>query len=264
MLWHRKTLVMSVAALLFLTCVCGAEAQGRRNQGPGQQPGGPGGPGGPPQGGPGGGPGGFGGPGGMGGFFGGGMSDIMILAREDVQKELELVDDQIEQLGKLRDNNDMRRMFEQVRDLPQEERGAKMREIMETAQAAVKEALKNILLEHQQVRFKQLTMQWQMRGGGGLASSEDVAKELGISDEQREKLRTKARELERAMRKKLLEDLLKELTPEQQAKYKELVGEPFEFQQDERFGPGRGGQFGPGGGGRGDGGRGNGGRRGGN
>ncbi len=258
MLWCQKTLVMSVAALLFLTCVCGAEAQGRRNQGPGQQPGGPGG---PPQvvrvadlav---------LGGPGGMGGFFGGGMSDIMILTREDVQKELELVDDQIEQLVKLRDNNDMREMFGQIRDLPQEERAAKMREVMEASQAKIKKSLSEILLPHQAERLKQLTMQWQMRGGGGLAASEDVAKELGISDDQREKLRTKARELERVLRKKLLEDLLKELTPEQQAKYKELVGEPFEFQQDDRFGPGRGGQFGPGGPG---GGRGAGGRRGGN
>ena len=53
------------------------------------------------------------------------------------------------------------------------------------------------------------------------------------------------------------EDLLKELTPEQQAKHKELVGEPFEFKQDERFGPGGRGPGGRGGNAGGRGGRGN-------
>lgn len=244
MKWGKQAVVWSVAMLFLLACVCSAEAQGRRGQGPGQQRGGPGGP--PP-----GGPGGFGGPGmgmgmmpGMGGMFGGmggGMSDVMLLAREDVQKELELVDDQLEQLNKLRETSgqEMRDMFSGLRDLPREEMGPKMAELMREAQAKTKKALDEILLPHQSERLGQLVVQWQLQGGG-LAQSEEVAKELGISDEQRDQLRTKARELERALRKKLTEDLLKELTPEQQAKYKELVGEPFEFQRDERFGPGRG------------------------
>ena len=94
------------------------------------------------------------------------MSDAMLLAREDVQKELELVDDQFEQLGKLRDNSDMREMFEQLRDLPQEERMAKMRELMETAQTKMKKAVDEILLPHQAERLEATGVQWQMRGGG--------------------------------------------------------------------------------------------------
>jgi len=181
---------------------------------------------------------------GMGGMFGGmggGMSDVMLLAREDVQKELELVDDQLEQINKLRETSgqEMRDMFSGLRDLPREEMGPKMAELMREAQAKTKRALEDILLPHQSERLNQLVVQWQLQGGG-LAQSDEVAKELGISDEQRDQLRAKTRELERALRKKLAEDLLKELTPEQQAKYKELVGEPFEFQRDERFGPGRG------------------------
>jgi len=264
MLRRENSLVLSMAVLLFLACASGADAQGRRGQGQG-------GPGGPPQGGPGGPGGGFMGPGmggmgGMGGFFGGGpMADLMLLGREDVQKELELVDEQLDQIDKLRQGNDMREMFSQVRDLPREEQAEKMRELMESFQAKMKKGLNDILLPHQSERLGQLSVQFQMRGGVGLTASEDLAKKLKIDEKQRETLRTRARELEQELRKKLVEDLLKELTPEQQAEYKKLVGEPFEFQQEER---GRGfggfGGFGPGGpGGPGAGGPG-GGRRGGN
>ena len=52
------------------------------------------------------------------------MSEVMLLAREDVQKELELVDDQLEQFGEARENIDMREMFSQVRDLPSRRAGS--------------------------------------------------------------------------------------------------------------------------------------------
>ncbi|MHB0959815.1 MAG: hypothetical protein ACYC0X_30185 [Pirellulaceae bacterium] len=236
MVWRQKQLVLAMAALMTLVCVCSAQAQGRRGQGQNQ-------PGGPPPGGFQGGPGGFGG---MMGGFGRGASELALLGREEVQKELVLVDDQLSQLEELRDNNDMRAMFEKLRDLPQEERMAKGRELMEASQKKTQQQIDEILLPHQADRLKQLVHQFQLRGGGGLAS-EEVGEKLGISEEQREKLRTKARELEQQLRKKLVDDLLKELTPEQQAKYKELVGEPFEFQQDERMGPGGRGPGAPGG-----------------
>ena len=117
----------------------------------------------------------------------------------------------------------MREMFGQLRDLPREEQADQDARTHGRAQTKMKKAVDEILLPHQKERLKQLAVQCRC-GAAGLAQSEDLAKKLGISDEQREKLRTKARELERAMRKKLTEDLLKELTPEQQAKYKELVG----------------------------------------
>jgi Spy/CpxP family protein refolding chaperone len=80
-----------------------------------------------------------------------------------------------------------------------------------------------------------------------------VADELGLTDAQREKIRAKAEKLEAELRQKLAEmraqaqaELLKELTPQQQAKIKEMYGEPFEFRRDEpQFG--RGGPGAPGG-----------------
>jgi Spy/CpxP family protein refolding chaperone len=187
--------------------------------------------------------------------IGRGASEMMLLGNEDVQKELDLVEDQLTQLAKLRE--DVRAMYESMRDLPQEERMTKGGEIMQAAQKKTQQQVAEILLPHQADRMKQLILQYQiqMRGGSGLTSP-DVAEKLGISEAEREKLGAKARELEQFYRKKQMEDLLKELTPEQQAKYKELAGKPFEFKQDERFGPGGRGPGGPGGRGGNAGGRG--------
>jgi hypothetical protein len=60
-------------------------------------------------------------------------------------------------------------------------------------------------------------------------------------------LRTKSEELERDLRKKIADlrrqaqdELLSLLTPEQQGKIREMVGEPFEFVEPERRPPNRG------------------------
>lgn len=191
-------------------------------------------------GGQGGGPGGFGGPGTFGGGFGfGGLAEV--LRREDVRKDLELLDDQVAQLQKLADGrrDQMRDLFSGLRDVPQEQRGEKMRELFQKSQQGLEEEIGKILLPHQMKRAKQLEMQLRMRGGRGMLADQ-AAQELGLTDEQKEKLRGKSDQLEEGIRKKLAElrtqaqnELLKMLTPEQQAKWKDMVGEPFEFQREE-------------------------------
>jgi hypothetical protein len=234
---RSRTLGIGFASLAVVAmCVCTADAQPQRGQrGPqrgegGQRGGGPGG----------GGPGGFmQGPGGMGlgGMMGPGGVSLMLLSRPDVQEELDLLPSQIEELPTMQSiMGDFRGQFA---DVPQEERMERMREVMESAQKRIQEQTDNVLLPHQSDRLKQLAVQWQMRSGGGLASRE-VAEQLGISDQQRDQLREKARLLEQELRKKMQDELIKELTPQQQAKVKELVGEPFEFQQEEIRRPQRG------------------------
>jgi Spy/CpxP family protein refolding chaperone len=175
--------------------------------------------------------------------FGGGAGNLILLQNEAVQKELELVDDQIEKLNALREKSGegMRELFSGLRDLSEEERREKFAELRETMEQRQKDAeaeLNNILLPQQRDRLKQLTFQMQNRFGGGGAIGGRIAEELGITEEQREKLRTRERELMAEVDKKTRElraearaELLKELTPEQQAKYKELVGEQFDFPQ---------------------------------
>ncbi len=203
--------------------------------------------------------GGFGQPG---GGFGGRPEDL--LRRDDVRKELELVDDQIKQLDELgnRQREGGRDRFAGLQDLSQEERGQKMREIFEQLAAETQKELDKILLPHQSERLGQLVVQFRLRGGASRAlTSTQVTEDLKITDEQKENIQKKADELQGELDKKIAQlreelqaEILKELTPEQQAQWKELVGKPFEFQQTQ--GGIGGGNFGGGNRGGGPGGQG--------
>jgi Spy/CpxP family protein refolding chaperone len=198
-----------------------------------------------------------GGRGGPGGFFGGGFGGgglTGVLMREDAQKELEMVQDQVDEVRKLLEGRRERmgEMFSGLRDIEdREERGRKFREIMQKAQAEIEKEVGKVLLPHQLKRAKQLAFQLSLRGGAGraLTGGGSLAEELGITEAQQEKLRAANEKLQDELRQKIAklqseaqEELLKVLTPKQQAKFKDLVGEPFEFQRM---------QFGGGGGGRG-------------
>lgn len=107
-------------------------------------------------------PGGRGGRGGRGGATtggpgGGGLTGL--LARPEVQKELELVPEQITDIQKLSEGgrDRMREMFSGLQDIEdREERMAKARELMQKAQADLEKELSKILLPHQLTRLKQL------------------------------------------------------------------------------------------------------------
>ncbi len=192
--------------------------------------------------------------------FGGGGGPLELLQRGDVQAELELLDDQKESVRELaRTSNERRRdMFGgfaaefRNRDASEEERQAlrdKVRQAMEKLNQETEAGL-DFLLPHQRQRLSQLEVQFRMRGGGTALGSREVGEKLALTDEQREKLRDKSRELGQdfakkvaELRRRMQEQLLAELSPEQQATFKEMVGDPFEF-RDRQPGPG-GGQRAP-------------------
>ncbi len=229
-----------------------------------QQPGGRGGRGGR------GGFGGFGG-GGFGGFGGGG-GVTQLLQDENVRTELDLVDEQTSKLteiaGKLRE--DVQGVFQGVdfgslRDLSDQERDARNAEIGEKVAKINAEGQKEIdavLLPHQRERLKQLQVQSQMRFGADRAlASNPLAEDLGITEDQKQQLADKQREIQTALQEKIAklqvearDELFTVLSTEQQAKLKAMIGKPFTF-----AGGGFGGFGGAGGGfgGR-DGGRGRG------
>ncbi len=212
---RQNTFVYLVVALMVVGCVSTLQAQGRRGGGGGRM-------------------------GGMSSFGMGG--NLTLLQRADVRKELELLDDQIEELKGLSGQLDMRSMFQGVRDLPREEQRAKINELMAQARKKIESKVNDILLPHQVTRLKQLALQFAMQRPGGVASG-TVADELGITEQQREQLREKAQKLQAELQKKLQAELVKELTPAQQTKLKELMGKPFTFEQTPppQFG-GRGGR----------------------
>ncbi len=206
--------------------------------------------------------GGFGGGFGGGGFGGSGLLDVAL--REEVQEHLELLPDQVDDLKKLAEaeregqRERMRGLFGGFdRNASEEERAAardRIRKALEDAAAETKAKVDQVLLPHQSKRLSQLAMQRRLRGGiGGALSSDSLADELGISASQRETLQAKVRAAEEELREKMAklrsemqDELLQSLTAAQRAKYKDLVGEPFEFAQDTRGG-GRGGDGGGGG-----------------
>ncbi|MBI1900678.1 MAG: hypothetical protein HYS13_06150 [Planctomycetia bacterium] len=220
-----------------------------------------------------------------GGRFGGGNfgnSGLDLLRGDDVRKELELVDDQIEKLQVLeeRRQEEMRKLFAGggggagARNLSAEEREKRLAELTEASkkvQDAIQKEVDDILLPQQSKRLKQLVVQRRLRGfGGGIVSIDTLARALELSDEQKAELQEKSEALQKELQeevarlqKKARSDLFELLTPEQRAQLESLTGEPFEFRQG---GFGAGGAFGGGGPGRagGQGARGRGGDRGGN
>lgn len=205
-----------------------------------------------------------GGPGGRGGFGGPGGRGIAGLLRSDqVRQELEVSDDQLadlEAMGEeLRDQ--MRSMFEGMRDLTPEERRERfqsMRDDMRDIQAQAEERVSEILLPHQVARLKEINLQQQVRRGGLSGALEGgLAEELGIGDDQREQLLTKAQELQRELQEKIeqlrndaREELMDLLTPEQRSKLESMMGSEFQMDNTDR-----GGRFGGPGGDRGQRGR---------
>lgn len=195
-----------------------------------------------PPGGPGAGPGARG-PGGFGfGGFGGGSVDLLL--REDVQRELELLPSQVAELREAVEGmrGELRDLFAQVQDVPREQRAQRLRELGEDLRADVDSRVDQVLLPHQSRRLQQLANQMRMRGGAtrGMLNP-TVAEELGLSEADQERLRARAEQVEARLRQQMAdlrrqaqEELLQTLTPQQQAKWREMVGEPFEFQRDER------------------------------
>lgn len=190
------------------------------------------------------------------GFGGGGPLEL--LQRADVQSELELIDDQKDEARALVEkfNERRRELFSgfaeefRNRDATDEQRQqlrSKVQETMKTLNEETERGL-SFLLPHQRQRLSQLEIQFRMRGGGGLGAlgSREVSEKLNVTDEQRDAMRTKAQVLGQEftqklaeLRREMQEKLLAELNPEQRAAFKEMVGDPFEF-QDRPPGGGRG------------------------
>ena len=180
---------------------------------------------------------------GFGGFGGFGGNTLGLVTQKSVQEEIKLSDDQVAKVTKLQE--DQRGSFGGLRDLPQEERGKKMREMGEASEKAVAE----ILNPEQLTRVKQISMQQR-----GLQAVNDpkVAEALALSEDQKKKImdiqedarkemqglftagaggdnaaREQNREKFAAIRKSSEEKVKNVLTADQQTKLKEMQGEPF-------------------------------------
>ena len=205
-------------------------------------------------------------------------SPLSLVSNETVQKELGLSEDQIKKVGALGEEvrAERERLFAEwqsgagdLQSLSNEERRAKLGEAMSEVGKKINEKfspkLKEILEEKQNERLKQIS--WQMAGARAYSDPE-VVKALGLSKEQQEKLTALGKDSDKKLREaftggdsgpekfiQLNEELAAKskdvLSKEQQDKFDELKGKPFDVASI------RGGGRGP----RGEGGRSGAGRR---
>jgi Spy/CpxP family protein refolding chaperone len=211
--------------------------------------------------------------GGMGGGMGGGNMALTLLLNEKVQKELELVDDQITKIKAVQTESQtaMREVFSSIpQDASQEERMTKMRELMTKSQENTKKKLAEILLPKQLERLQQLQIQAE---GAQALSNPDVVKALDITSDQQSKMQTIRQEYMTKMResmganqnqtreertaareksnKELSAKLMEVLTPDQTAKLEKMKGpkSDIDFTTIRPAGGARGNRGGGGGGG---------------
>ena len=181
-----------------------------------------------------------------------GTSALQLLSNERVQDELEIVDEQKEIVEQLQQEqrDTMREMFsgmrERFREMGEDDRQSAMEEIREKMTESNKEFEERVfeeLLPHQVDRLKQLILQASNRRGGGITGgrfSETLIEDLGITEEQIEKMKEKAEKVRVDLEKKMAklrsqaeQEILSVLDASQREKYRELVGETFEFGEDE-------------------------------
>lgn len=178
----------------------------------------------------------------MGGMGGGGV--LGILMNEERRAELKLTDEQVEKLQELGkdlapDREKMTEIFGKMRDASDDERAEIRKEVAKLTEDMAKKAdegVAKILDEAQYKRVKQLALR---AGGVRLITTDENAKALGLTDEQKEKINAIMRENrgqgggggqrmsreERAkQREELEEKVTAELTDEQKSKWKEMLG----------------------------------------
>lgn len=173
--------------------------------------------------------------------------------REEVRKELAISDEQTKQMEEaFAPLKELDGDFREAQGLAPEERRKRMTEIA-TKRAAegklAEERLNQILKPEQRARWKQL---WLQRQGNVVLLQPEIAKQLGLTDEQREKMREIAASLNpqpgqpklqdlsqqerqqffgelNARRDKALLDMLEVLTDEQKTRFAEMKGKEFPF-----------------------------------
>lgn len=191
---------------------------------------------------------------------GGGQSQLQLLSRNDVKKDLKLNDEQSSKIQALQDEQraQMQQMMEEMRNGGQRPDQETMRKMFEESTKKQNEAIAKILTPAQIARLKQIRVQL---SGSRIIMDAEIQKELGVTAEQKAKidgLQAKQRDANAAIMEKvqnqelsreeataareknnkILEDeIAKVLTDAQKAKLKEMAGPKFEAEPQERRGP---------------------------
>jgi hypothetical protein len=173
-----------------------------------------------------------------------------MLSNPSVQKDLELVGDQLKHVQDLQADF-AQQMKDQIGDISKgglnKDRLKDLPELMKKLRDQQREQMEGMLLPHQIARLQQVALQTHMKQSGtaGALASDKVAEELGITNEQIDRLKKRSKEINEklskdmeALKEKAKDELLKELSLDQQGKLKDMMGDKYEPQSkdwEERF-----------------------------
>lgn len=174
-------------------------------------------------------------------------SRFSMLNDSSVQKDLQLVDDQLKQIEEI--NAEFReKMKEKMSGLHgedgkfQPDLAKDFTSFINDMQKQQEERISNLLLPHQLDRLKQVSRQTKMsRLGAEQALTKHLAEELGISPEQKSRIQKKSKQLQEDLVKKIAElkakakeELLQELSKDQRKKLEDLLGDEFVVKKEDR------------------------------
>jgi len=171
--------------------------------------------------------------------LGGGDSPVMsMLANDNIRKELEIVDSQMDSLRAVNEEFQKRAAME-MRSVDLGNASEVLKRMRGLTDAAKKD-IESVFLPHQLDRLRQLGVQQQMSRKGVLGAlvTDPLASHLEISNEQKEELRDAAKKIEEdlakemaALRAKARKRLFAKLKPEQQKELNEMIGDDYQFDQ---------------------------------
>jgi Spy/CpxP family protein refolding chaperone len=159
------------------------------------------------------------------------LPGFYMLRMENVQKELQLVPDQIQKLkdlGKkyyedMKADQDVWKNWQKMTPEERTAKSAEMREKYSKRTAELRKDIEKVLLPHQISALKEVNLR---AAGPGVLSNPRTLEALGVNEEQKQKLQQIRQEMfeqYQEIQKKSFEKSMDVLTPEQREKLKEQV-----------------------------------------
>ena len=178
-----------------------------------------------------------------------GNATLSVLWRSS-RHDLEVVDEQVSALDEIKLNlfrelnemvGDFNRKNAHLSDEELENARGDFRLLVQAKTALYEEQAKNVLMPHQRERLAQIVVQRAIERFGPSTvllhgkENNSIAELLGLTDEQKEKLKKKSEQAKKKLLEKIaraqreaIEDVLGVLTPTQRKKYDGLVGDPLD------------------------------------
>ena len=161
-----------------------------------------------------------------------------MLNNPSVQKDLQLVDEQMKQIKEINREFGEKikaRMDELKDDRNGSVQSAGLGQLIEELKQQQQEQIQSILLPNQQQRLDQVARQMKLKHMGTAKTlTSHLAKELELTEEQQTRIESRSKELQQEITAKMAElkakakeQLLSELTRDQRKKLEELVGDEF-------------------------------------